>query len=63
MNYPTNEADAKVYANYLTELHGKPWIAIKCIEPINNRFAINFAAIEPHELDDYTGKWKTVDSV
>ena len=53
MNYgksPTNEKEAKAYAAEMTALHGKPWVAIKRTEPINNRFAINFAAEPQDEL-------------
>lgn len=61
--YPTNDVEALAYAVELAELHGKPWIAIKRIQPINNRFAINFAAIEQDELVDYVEQWKLIDSV
>ena len=49
---PTDEAEALEYAATMAEIHGKPWIAIKRIMPINSKITFNFTAIEPHELDE-----------
>ena len=58
--YPENEAEALQYAKQLSKLHGKPWIAIKRINLIKNKFAFNFAAIELQEMEDYAEQWKKI---
>ena len=61
MNYgksPETAKQAKAYAAEMTKLHGKPWVPIRRIEPINNRFAINFAA-EP-ESEPLIEGWEVI---
>jgi hypothetical protein len=58
--YPTNDIEAIAYAKHLSKFHGKPWIAIKRINLIKNKFAFNFAAIESQEMEDYAEQWKKI---
>jgi hypothetical protein len=58
--YPENEAEALQYAKQLSKLHGKPWIAIKRINLIKNKFAFNFVVINSHEMEDYAEQWKKI---
>ena len=60
--YPTSKKTARIYAEELSKLHGKKWIPIKRVKPIKNKYALNFAAIEPDEVLTYTesNKWKVI---
>lgn len=61
MKYPKSKKTAKLYADYLTSLHGQRHLPIERADKIKNNYALNFAAVEKDELGDYLGYgWKIV---
>jgi hypothetical protein len=62
MKYPKSKKTAKLYADYLTNLHNKKHFPIERADKIKNNYALNFAAVEKDELGEYIGYgWKFVE--
>lgn len=59
---PNSDQECAIYADSLAEVHGKAFFAVKRIEKIKNKFAINFTAIEKSELNHYlVDGWEVIE--
>jgi len=63
MSYPKSKKTAKLYADYLSDLHNKKFLPIERKDKIKNPFTINFAAAEEgEELTDFiTNGWEIIE--
>lgn len=53
MKYPKSKKSCKLYAEWLSKLHNKIYFPIERWPKLNNKYAINFAAVDEEELPYY----------
>ena len=53
MKYPRHPKSCKLYAAWLSEIHKKKYLPIERRPKLNNKYSINFAAVDEEELPHY----------